>query len=130
MIEKHPSRCGELNSTRPADQELNPKLPFEIVDLPAQRRLRGVQPLLRRHCQAAFFGDGDEVTEVTQLHGPPSLGSMAVSLQSLSPARQSYLDIEQRKPKRADLATQIPIAGSRPKGLKGIASDFQKENSH
>jgi hypothetical protein len=69
MIEKHPPRSRQLDSARAADQERNPQLQFEIVDLPAQRRLRGVQPLLRRHRQAAFFGDGDEITEVTQLHG-------------------------------------------------------------
>jgi hypothetical protein len=46
-----------------------------------------MQPLLRRHRQAALFGHGDEITEVSKLHGKASLKGMAQTLQNLSPGR-------------------------------------------
>jgi hypothetical protein len=75
MIEEHAPCRGQLNATRAADQKLHPKLAFEIVDLAAEGRLRGMQPLLRGHRQAAFLGDGDEVAEVPELHANRPLDS-------------------------------------------------------
>jgi len=68
------------------------------MDLPAQGWLRRMQPLLRRDRHAAFFRDGDEVSEVSELHDaiPEKYG---FDLQSLSPARQHDLHHEQRQPK-------------------------------
>jgi hypothetical protein len=40
VIEKHSSRRGQLDAAGTADQQLNAELQFEIVDLPAQGRLR------------------------------------------------------------------------------------------
>jgi hypothetical protein len=31
--------------------------------------LRGMQPLLRRDCQASLFGDRDEIAKMAELHG-------------------------------------------------------------
>src|SRR5882724_6432393 len=89
MIEEYPTRRGQLDAARPANQQLNAQLQFEVVDLPAQRRLCGMQPLLRRHGQAAFLGHGHEVAQVSKLHGSyPSkvwLRSYKVFLLSSSP---------------------------------------------
>ncbi len=93
VIEKHAPRCGQFDAAGTAVQKLDPKLPFEIVNLPAQRRLRRMQPLLRRNGQAAFLGNRDEVSKVAQLHLTQFLKSMALTLQSLSPGCQHELDV-------------------------------------
>src|SRR6266481_8233148 len=57
--------------------QLNADFRFEIADLPAERRLRGVQLLLGGNGQAAGIGHGDEVAEMPQLHcNPPYLAGM------------------------------------------------------
>jgi hypothetical protein len=50
-------------------QELSTDLQFEIANLPAQCRLRGAKPSLGRVDEAAFFGDCNEVTEMTKFIG-------------------------------------------------------------
>jgi hypothetical protein len=64
MVEKGPPGGGQLDAVHAAAHQLNADLVFEIADLPAQRRLRGVQPLLRRQRQAALLGDRDEIAKV------------------------------------------------------------------
>ena len=42
---------------------------FEVTNLPAQRRLRNVQPR-GGPCHILFLGDGHEVTKVSEFHMP------------------------------------------------------------
>ena len=64
MVEKGATGCGQFDAVHAAAHQLNTDLVFEIADLPAQRRLRGVQPFFGRERQAALFGYRDEITEV------------------------------------------------------------------
>ena len=68
MVEKGLARGGQFDAVHAAAQQLDADLVFEIADLPAERRLRRVQPFLGRERQAAFLGDGDEIAKVPQLH--------------------------------------------------------------
>ena len=68
MIEKDPAGVGQLDATRAADKQLNADLIFEVSDLTAQRGLGRVQPSFRRHREAAFIGDRDEIAKMSQLH--------------------------------------------------------------
>ena len=71
MIEKCPAEVGQLDAARAADKQWHADLVFEIADLAAQRGLGRMQPLLRRHREAAFLGDRDEIAEMAQLHAVP-----------------------------------------------------------
>ena len=64
MVEKGPTGGRQFDAVHAADHQLNADLVFEIADLPAQRRLRGVQPFFSRERQAALFGDRDKITKV------------------------------------------------------------------
>jgi hypothetical protein len=64
MVQKGPTRGRQFDAMHAAHHQLNADLVFEIADLPAQRRLRGVQPFSSRKCQAALFGDRDKITKV------------------------------------------------------------------
>ena len=70
MIEKGPAGVGQLDAARAADKQLHADLIFEIPDLAAERRLGGMQPPFRRHREAAFLGDRDEIAKMAQLHAP------------------------------------------------------------
>jgi hypothetical protein len=48
--------------------QLNADFPLEIADLPAERRLGGIQLALGGNGQAAGIGNGDEVMEMPKLH--------------------------------------------------------------
>ena len=50
---------GERDRPRGAVDELYAELAFELLDLPAQRRLGHMEPL-GRAAEVQFFGDGDE----------------------------------------------------------------------
>ncbi len=92
MVEEGAAGGGERDAVDAARQERNADFIFEIADLPAQRRLRGVQPLLGGDREAALLGDRDEIAKVAQLHNAiPCLPGMVLSLQSLFHARQSGL---------------------------------------
>jgi hypothetical protein len=52
-----------------ADEELGPKLTFEIADLLRERRSRKVKPL-RGATEMQFLGDGDEVGRLSKFHRP------------------------------------------------------------
>ena len=69
MVEEDPAGGGEFDAAYAADHEQSADLVLEILHLAAQRRLRRVQPPLGGDRQAAFFGDRDEVTKMSQLHG-------------------------------------------------------------
>src|SRR4051812_48564797 len=68
MIEKGPTGGRQLDAVHAATHQLNTDLIFEIADLPAQRGLCGVQPFLGRECQAALFGNRDEIAKMPELH--------------------------------------------------------------
>ena len=64
VVEKRAARRGQLDAMHAAVQKLDADFVFEIPDLPAERRLRGVQFLLGGDSQASGLGDGDEVAEM------------------------------------------------------------------
>ena len=53
------------------DEQCYADLMFEIPDLPAQRGLGRMQPSFRRHREAAFLGDRDEIAKMAQLQSLP-----------------------------------------------------------
>src|SRR6185503_15617386 len=61
------ARACHTNSAPRTLEKPDPQLPFEVVNLTPQRRLRDAQPG-RRSGEGARLGDGDEITEVAQLH--------------------------------------------------------------
>ena len=68
MIEKGAAGCGELDAARAALQQLDADLQLQIADLPAQRRLRRVQPPLGSIGEAAFLGNSHEIAQMPELH--------------------------------------------------------------
>jgi hypothetical protein len=64
MVEKGPTGGSQFDAVHAVCHQLNADLIFEIADLPAQRRLGGVQSFLGGERQAAFFGNRDEITKV------------------------------------------------------------------
>jgi hypothetical protein len=64
MVEEGAAGGGQLHAVHAAGQERNADFVFEISDLTTQRRLRRVEPFLRRQRQAAFLGDRDEIAKV------------------------------------------------------------------
>ncbi len=68
VIEKSPAGRGELHPADTALKKLGADLQFQIADLSAERGLRSVQPFLGREIKAAFFGDGNEIAEMSELH--------------------------------------------------------------
>src|SRR5712671_2252050 len=91
MVEKGFSGRRQFDAMRAAVDQLHADFRFEIADLPAERRLRGVQRLLGGHGQAAGIGHGDEVAEMPQLHGnPPYLSGMGPAYKVFS-SGTSYL---------------------------------------
>jgi hypothetical protein len=63
-----PGPLQSADAARLAFEKLYTDLQFEITNLPAQRRLRGAQPLLGRPDEATLLSDRNEVTEMTKLH--------------------------------------------------------------
>ena len=60
---------GQLDLALVAQQQRRADLLLELADLLAQRRLGHVQAL-RRAAEVQLLGDGDEVAQVAELHGP------------------------------------------------------------
>jgi hypothetical protein len=83
VIEKRTTRSGQLNAPRAAAEQFATDLLFQIANLAAQRRLRRMQSLLRSQCEAAGFGDRDEVSKMPQLQ--------ALSRQSCFPGMSRQL---------------------------------------
>ncbi len=73
------SRLCKLDAPLVAFEQLNPEIFFQLLDLPAQRRLRDVQPL-RRFAEIQILRNGDEVSDVTQFHGANSTPVAATSV--------------------------------------------------
>ena len=61
MIEKSAPSRREFDAARSSFQELDAHFQLQIADLPAQRRLGGMQPSLGSVSKAAFLGHSDEV---------------------------------------------------------------------
>ena len=91
VIEKSAAGRGERDAARAALQQWDADLEFEVADLPAQRWLRGMQPPFGGIGQAAFLGNGNEIAQVAQLHGPyPYLIKYGLSIRSLGfPGKRS-----------------------------------------
>jgi hypothetical protein len=68
MVEKCLACGGQLDAMNAARQQLGPDLVLQVANLPAQRRLGGVEPELGGRRQAAFLYHGYEITQVPQLH--------------------------------------------------------------
>jgi hypothetical protein len=64
VIEEHAARRSQGNAARPAFQQLYPEFDFQIADLPAERRLGGVQPPLGGIADAAFLGHRNEIAQM------------------------------------------------------------------
>ncbi len=84
MVEEG-AACGrQFDPAHAAQHQRDPDLIFEVAHLTAERRLRGMQPLLSRDRQAALFGDRDEIAKMPELHRRlPYPQGMPASLQSL-----------------------------------------------
>ncbi len=59
-----------------ADQELCPKLTFEVADLLRQRRSREVKPF-GGPTEMQFLGNGDEVGQLPEFHAGDGTAVMA-----------------------------------------------------
>src|SRR3954467_3443393 len=68
MVEKGAAGRGWLDTTRAALQQLDADLQLKIADLPAQRRLRSVQPAGGRRREAALLGHRNEIAQMPELH--------------------------------------------------------------
>src|SRR6185436_7124290 len=68
VVEKGLARSGQLDAMNAARQQLGPDLVLQIANLPAERGLGGVEPVLGGGREATFLDHGHEITEVPQLH--------------------------------------------------------------
>ena len=64
MFEKCLPRCGQYDPAHAAAHQRDAHFVLEGADLTAERRLCGVQPLLRGKRHAALLRDGDEVAKM------------------------------------------------------------------
>ena len=87
MVEKD-AACGcQFDAAHAARHQRDADLIFEVAHLAAERRLRGMQPLLGRDRQASLFGDRDEIAKMPELHGRlPYLQGMEEPTKSFSRA--------------------------------------------
>jgi hypothetical protein len=65
MVQKDPTRGGQLNAASTANHQLSADLVLEVPHLTTERRLRGVQSPLGRHGQTSLLGDGNEKAEMS-----------------------------------------------------------------
>jgi hypothetical protein len=65
-LEKSAASLGQLNASPLAAKQLHIEFPLHRLNLPAQRRLLHVKPL-RGPCHMPFFGNRNEISEVSQL---------------------------------------------------------------
>ena len=68
MVEKGLACGGQLDAMNAARQQRSPDLVLQVANLPAQRRLGGVEPQLGGRRQAALLDHRYEITQVPQLH--------------------------------------------------------------
>ena len=67
FVKEHAARFGEPHGLRTVVDQRHAEFFFEVADLTAQGRLRDVQSR-RRAGHVLFFGDGDEVAQMTEFH--------------------------------------------------------------
>jgi hypothetical protein len=65
VVEKGSARRCQLDAASAACQESRAYLVLKVSNLPAQRRLRGVQPLLCCHRQTSRLGHRDEIAKMS-----------------------------------------------------------------
>jgi hypothetical protein len=87
LIQKDTSCFGQLHTALVARKECDTQILLELTDLTAQRRLGDVQ-LLRGPAKVEVFGDGKEIANVTQFHGPVFY-TRRVLLRNLFPRQRS-----------------------------------------
>src|SRR5438093_226715 len=68
MVEKDPTRGGQLDAASAADHQLSAHLVLKVPDLTTKGRLRRVQLPLGSYCKTPLLGDGDEIAKMPQLH--------------------------------------------------------------
>jgi len=68
MVEKDPTRGGQLDAASAADHQLRADLVLQGPDLTTEGRLRRVEPPLGSDGQTPLLGDSDEIAEMPQLH--------------------------------------------------------------
>ena len=61
------SGIGQFDAARFAAEQLDVELPFERLDLLAERRLLHLKPFGSTR-DVALLGDGDEIAKVAQFH--------------------------------------------------------------
>ena len=71
FIEENFPRLGEPHGFCAMVEQRHAQLILQVADLPAQRRLRDVQPR-RRARDVLFFGDSDEISQVAKFHSWPA----------------------------------------------------------
>jgi hypothetical protein len=69
MIEKDFARLRQLDTAGASHQQLHADFVFQIADLPAERGLCRVKPSFGGNRQAAFLRHGDEIMQMSKLHG-------------------------------------------------------------
>ena len=69
-VEQHPAGAGQEHAAAVADEQLDAQFMFEQLDVPAQRRLGGAQPV-RRLAEAAQLGHGAEGAQLFEVHRMP-----------------------------------------------------------
>lgn len=69
ILEQRHSGIGQPHAARQAMKQPHIELALERTDLLAERRLLDAE-LRRRAGDMAGFGDGDEITEMAELHNP------------------------------------------------------------
>ena len=68
VLKKGAARGSQFDAAHAARHQSHADLLFEVAHLTAERRLRGVQPLLGRDRQAPLVGDGDKIAKMPELH--------------------------------------------------------------
>src|SRR5580704_5738480 len=79
VIEKSPASRRQFDPARAAYQQLNADLDLKISYLPTERRLCGVQLLLRRNREAPSLRDCDKVPKVPEFHNEKTHACLACS---------------------------------------------------
>ena len=98
MIKKRTPGRRQRDAARATREERGADFQLEIAQLPAERRLRGVQPLLGGDGETAFLRDRDEISKVAKLHAaiPNRHGSWTHKVFFLRPS-PPYLRARRRR---------------------------------
>ena len=68
MVQKDPTRGGQLDAASTANHQLSADLVLQVPDLTTEGRLRRVEPPLGSHGETPLLGDSDEIPKMPQLH--------------------------------------------------------------